>query len=112
MGYFYTAPVPAAGNLVAQHEIGGEISVPVAEYWSVSANGYWDLTANSYLQVGGGLNYNDGYLQFGATVTRTGPTHPGPNDTRFTASFRLLAPSGFNAGYSGAVPLASLLRMQ
>jgi LPS-assembly protein len=108
--YHYTAPVPAAGNLNPEHEVGGELTIPVAEYWSISSGAYWDLAANSWLQVSGGLVYDDGYLVVGATVTRTGPTHVSPNDTRFTANFRLKAPAGFYAGYSGAVPVGNLLR--
>ena len=47
--------VNGQGMLLPQHEIGGEVTVPVAEYWSIKAHTYWDLQANSWLQVGGGL---------------------------------------------------------
>lgn len=103
--YRYTAPIPEAGIINPEHEIGGELTVPVAEYWSVSGGAYWDLAANSWLQVGGGLLYDDGYLAAGLSVTRTGPTHRTPNDTRFTATFALKAPAGFNAGYTGTAPI-------
>jgi LPS-assembly protein len=103
--YRYAAPTPATGNIETQHEVGAEVTVPVAEYWSASAQGYWDLSANSFLLAGGGINYNDGYLNLGASAVRTGPTHTSPNDTRFLATFRITAPAGLNLGYAGAVPV-------
>jgi LPS-assembly protein len=103
LGYTYRAANPGQGMLVPQHEIGGEVTVPVAEYWAIKANSYWDIQANTWLQYGGGLVYDDGYLVIGASATRTGPTHTSPNDTRLTATFRLRAPAGLDVGYSGAV---------
>jgi LPS-assembly protein len=105
LNYTYTAATPATGNIKAEHEVGGSVSVPIADYWTVRGEGYWDLTANSFLQVGGGLTYDDGYLEVGGSAVRTGPTHRSPNDTRFLATFRIKAPAGFDLGYSGDVPL-------
>lgn len=105
LNYVYSAPSPETGNIKTQHEIGGKVTVPVAEYWSASAEAHWDISAGSFLQVGGGLTYNDGFLEVGASAVRTGPTHRDPDDTRFLATFRLMAPAGLNLGYSGAVPL-------
>ncbi len=110
LNYRYAAATPMTGNIKDMHEVGVEASVPVAEYWSASGNAYWDLSANSFLQVGGGLTYNDGYLVISGEVTRTGPSHSSPNDLRATATFRLLAPAGFDVGYSGAVPVGNLLQ--
>lgn len=107
LNYRYSAPTPTTGNVKTQHEIGAEVSVPFADYWTVTGQAYWDLSANSYLLAGGGLTYNDGYLSVGASAVRTGPTHTSPNDTRFLASFRLTAPAGLDLGYSGAVPVVS-----
>lgn len=103
LGYTYMEANPGQGMVLPRQEIGGEVTVPVAEYWSIKANSYWDLTANNWLQVGGGVVYDDGYLVIGANATRTGPTHTSPNDTRLTATFRLKAPAGLNVGYSGNV---------
>jgi LPS-assembly protein len=105
LDYTYRAANPGQGMLVPQHEIGGELTVPLADYWSVTASSYWDLEANTWLQVGGGVVYDDGYLVIGANATRTGPTHTSPNDTRLTATFRLKAPAGLNVGYQGGIPL-------
>lgn len=103
MSYAYIAAEPTLGVLLDQQQIGATVGVPVADYWTLSANAYWDITSNQFLQVGGGLTYDDGYVVIGGTATRTGPTHVKPDDTRFTASFFLKAPAGLNAGYSGAV---------
>lgn len=112
LNYLYAAAVPAAGQLRDQNDLGADITVPVAEYWSLSASGYWDLNANSYLLFGGGVQYDDGFLQFGATATRTGPTHTSPNSTRVMATFKLKAPAGLDVGYSGSVPVSTLLGQQ
>jgi LPS-assembly protein len=109
LNYGYSRATPLTGNIRDMHEIGAEVSVPLAEYWTASGNAYWDIDASSYLQVGGGLTYNDGYLVLSGAVTRTGPTHSSPNDLRATATFRLLAPAGLDVGYSGAVPIKSWL---
>ncbi|ODT74644.1 MAG: hypothetical protein ABS76_36555 [Pelagibacterium sp. SCN 64-44] len=110
LNYRYAAATPATGNVRALHEVGTELTVPIDEYWSASGNYYWDIAGNSWLQVGGGLDYNDGYLNMAAALTRTGPTHRSPNDLRATVTFRLMAPAGFNVGYSGGVPIGNLLQ--
>jgi len=101
LDYHYIAANEDVGTLIDQHEIGVDVGVPVADYWTITGGIDWDITANQWLQVNGGLDYNDGYLQFGAGVSRTGPTHRSPDDTRFLASFRISAPAGFNLGYRG-----------
>ncbi|UYN98334.1 MAG: LPS-assembly protein LptD [Devosia sp.] len=102
--YRYAKAETGLGNVRDLHEVGVEATMPFADYWSVSSNVYWDLAANKFLQVGGGLAYDDGYLNIAGAVTRTGPTHTSPNDTRITATFRIKAPSGLNLGYSGGLP--------
>lgn len=104
LNYGYSRATPETGNVRDMHEIGAEVSVPVAEYWSVSANAYWDLAAASFLQVGGGIGYDDGYLELSTAITRTGPTHRSPDNLRATASFKLKAPAGFGAGYQTRLP--------
>ena len=107
LDYSYRVANPGQGMVSPQHEIGGEVIVPVAEYWSIRANSYWDLAGDTWLQVGGGIVYDDGYLAIGADARRTGPTHTSPNETRLTATFRLKAPAGLDVGYDGSVPVPS-----
>jgi len=102
--YDYIAANTAGGVVLDQHQVGAAVGVPVADYWTVSASSYWDIVAGSFLSVGGGLQYNDGYLLFGVNAGRTGPTNTSPNSTSITASFRIKAPAGLDLGYSGAVP--------
>lgn len=103
--YSFLARNPAMGVIKDQHEIGGALTLPVAEYWSVRGSAYWDLASNSWLQVGGGITYDDGYLEVGANATRNGPTHSSPNATTVSATFKIKAPAGLNLGYVGAVPV-------
>lgn len=104
--YNYIAANEAAGLFEDQHEVGGSVTIPVAEYWSINARTYWDIETNNYLQVGGGVTYDDGYVMIGADAYRNGPTHTTPDETRVTASFKLKAPAGFNIGFqpSAALP--------
>ena len=96
--YHYIAANADLGVLDDQHEVGAGVGVPIADYWTVNGSAYWDITANSFLQASVGVTYDDGYLMVGASATQTGPTHTSPDDTRFTATFRIKAPAGFNLG--------------
>jgi LPS-assembly protein len=99
--YLYVAANPSIGVLQDQQEIAARVGLPVpfADYWRLTVHGAWDLAANSWLEAGGGAQYDDGYLTFGGQVTRTGPTNTSPNDTQFTANFKLKGPSGGTFGY-------------
>src|SRR5699024_9341320 len=66
LDYFYQSANPLAGASEDLHEIGAGLGVPIADYWTLNASGYWDIAANTWLQAGGGLQYDDGYLEFGA----------------------------------------------
>jgi LPS-assembly protein len=56
--------------------------------------------------VGGGLEYDDGYLAVGLNASRTGATHNTANNTSVTASIRLKAPAGLDLGHVGPVPVS------
>jgi len=103
--YTFIAGNTATGQLKDQHEIGAEVGVPVDDYWTVRGGAYWDLSAGSFLQASAGLQYDDGYVVIGANATRTGATHTSPNETRFTATFKIRAPAGLDVGYSGSLPV-------
>jgi LPS-assembly protein len=102
LDYDYIAVNADAGVLKDQHEVGAQVGVPVADYWTVKAGAYWDLSANTWLQISTGLVYDDGFLVVGAMASQNGPTHTSPDDTRFTASFRLKTPAGLNFGLAGS----------
>jgi LPS-assembly protein len=99
LDYLYVAANPEAGVTSDQHEIGARVGVPLVDYWRANAGAAWDIAGNSWLQASGGLQYDDGYLEFGANATATGPTHRTPNDLRFMATFKLKAPAGLNIGF-------------
>lgn len=109
VNYRFAEAVPAAGAIRDQHEVGVDLGVPIAEYWTLTGNAYWDINARSYLLVGGGLNYDDGYLGFGINAARTGPTHTSGEGLTVLASFSIKAPAGLGLGYSGAVPVSRFL---
>jgi LPS-assembly protein len=97
--YLFIAADAARGTTQDQQEIAGRIGIPFADYWRVSAHASWDLAASSYLEYGAGIQYDDGFLLVGADARRTGPTNTTPNDTQFTATFKLKGPAGSNFGY-------------
>ncbi|KKB81152.1 hypothetical protein VW35_03085 [Devosia soli] len=103
--YRFIGANPGQGQIKDQHEIVGELTIPVADYWSLRANTGWDISGNTWLQVGGGIVYDDGYLTIGANARRTGSTHTSPNSTSVLATFAIKAPAGLNLGYNGAVPV-------
>ena len=60
--YIYIAPDTALGATAAQHEIDGNVSVPIFDYWKVTAGLTWDLASGSYIEARTGAGYDDGYL--------------------------------------------------
>lgn len=94
LDYLYLAKDLDRGVASDQEELGGNVGLPVSDYWSVTSDLSWDLAHNSWLAAGGGLNYDDGYLRYGADLELTGPTNIDPSDTRVTASFWLKGLSG------------------
>ncbi|MCS6761200.1 MAG: LPS assembly protein LptD [Candidatus Devosia symbiotica] len=95
--YNYLAANIAAGVISDQHEIGGNVGVPIADYWTLKAASYWDLQTNKWYNVSGGLQYDDGYLLMSLDGTRTNGV---ADDTKITATFSIKAPAGLNLGYS------------
>lgn len=105
LDYRFIAANEDLGQLRDHHEVLGELTIPVADYWSVRGGAAWDIGTNNWLQVTGGINYDDGYLAYGINARTTGPTHTTPNDTSVLASFAIKAPAGLNLGYTGNVPV-------
>jgi LPS-assembly protein len=97
--YFYGAANPTRGVNRPQQEISGTVGIPIADYWTLSGGAAWDLTANQWLEADAGLQYDDGYLLFGAHYTQTGPTNTTPDDKRFLATFYLKTPDGGAVGF-------------
>ena len=60
--YIYIAPDAALGTTAAQHEIDGNVAVPIFDYWKVTAGLTWDLNSGKYIEARTGAGYDDGYL--------------------------------------------------
>ncbi|WP_158626117.1 LPS-assembly protein LptD [Arsenicitalea aurantiaca] len=98
--YLYRPADSALGQDEDQHEIAGRVGAPLPiDYWRATAGLAWDLSAQTWLEANAGLVYDDGYLEFGAEGTITGPTHRTPDDLRYTVNFRLKSPSGDVLGF-------------
>lgn len=82
--YSYVAPNPARGVTDPRHEIGAETKLPISDYWYLHGSAHYDIGAMSFASYSGGVSYDDGYLGYGASVTRYGPTSiTSPDSTRF-----------------------------
>jgi LPS-assembly protein len=86
--YVYIARDPALGTTTDQHEILGNVGVPVADYWRINADLSWNLQNNTFLRSDAGVTYDDGYLVLGAGVNFTQTSW----GTGFT--FKLKGPDG------------------
>ncbi|HTJ57807.1 MAG TPA: LPS assembly protein LptD [Devosiaceae bacterium] len=87
--YLYIAQDLSRGVLNDQHEVGGGVTIPIADYWKINTHASWDLANNNWLDAGGGVTYDDGYLTYGGSVEATGPTNIDPNDFRVLATLQL-----------------------
>ena len=96
--YSYMAEDPARGFNSVQQDIGGWLSVPLADYWRATAAIGWDITASQMIDYSAGLTYDDGYFEAGAKVTSTGPSIYDPQDIAYTLSLKLKAPDGTGIG--------------
>lgn len=94
LDYVYIPANPVIGTLIDQHEVFVTAGLPIADYWKATGILGWDIAQNSWLEAGAGLEYDDGYLVFGAKGVFTGPTHSSPNAFSATATFRLKGPTG------------------
>ena len=86
--YIYIAADPALGTLEDEHEIGGRVGVPVADYWTRRWRLTYDIDAKNWVKANTGVTYDDGYLTFGGGADFT-PTSWGVGVT-----FKLKGPDG------------------
>ena len=71
VSYSYIAANADLGTSVS-HEIATNVSVPVADYWSLQAGYSHNIATNSWVQVTGGVGYDDGYF----TISGNGYVNP------------------------------------
>lgn len=61
MDYAYQSQDMAPGVTADRHEIGGNISVPIDDYWKVGFDARYDLVTNQLNNYGIEFGYDDGY---------------------------------------------------
>lgn len=97
--YSFIDAVPSIGIDDARHEVGGSVTAPLADYWSTTGALHYDVTAASVARASVGVDYDDGYLAYGISATRYGPTSVSrPDSTSIDFYIRLMPVTGFGAG--------------
>lgn len=61
--YAYQSQDMAPGVTADRHEIGGNITVPIDDYWSVSGDARYDLITSQISNYGVSLGYDDNYTE-------------------------------------------------
>lgn len=89
--YAWADANPALGITRERHDIGADVRIPVADYWSVKFGTSYDLVANQLLTTTGALEYDDRYLAFGVGTRLKGPIQNWGNDFRVEFTLRLRA---------------------
>ncbi|MEO6394637.1 MAG: LPS assembly protein LptD [Devosia sp.] len=87
LGYQFIAADAALGT-VEEHEIGGDVGVPIVDYWTANGGLDYDLSAGAWTEARAGLTYNDGFLTFGLNSTFK------PGSFGVGVTFNLLGPTG------------------
>jgi LPS-assembly protein len=94
LDYIYLPKDAVIGTTSDLHEVVLSAGLPFADYWKVTGSLGWDIVKNNMLEATAGIQYDDGYLVFGASVGVTGPTHTNPTAFGANATFRLKGPAG------------------
>lgn len=92
LSYNYTAANAALGTGV-DHEIAGNLSVPLTDYWSLQAGYGHNLVTNSWQSVNAGATYDDGYF------TVSGNANATPSSYGFSVHAGLKGPDGTFAAF-------------
>lgn len=82
---------PALGITRELHDVGGAVTIPLADYWKIKFGTSYDLVANQLLKTTGSLEYDDRYLAFGIGTQLGGPVQNWGNDFRVELTLRLRA---------------------
>ncbi|MBU1174937.1 MAG: LPS assembly protein LptD [Alphaproteobacteria bacterium] len=101
LDYSYMAPDPARGFSGIQQDIGGSLSIALADYWSANAALAWDITAGKMISYSAGIGYDDGYVEGRASITSSGPLIYDPQTFVYKVGFFLKGPGGVRLGYEG-----------
>ncbi|MEQ1900289.1 MAG: LPS assembly protein LptD [Devosia sp.] len=88
LGYQFIAANPALGIAPDEHEITGDLAIPIADYWTANGGLDFDLAAGSWSAIRAGASYDDGYLVYGLNSTFT------PSSFGLGLTFNLKGPGG------------------
>jgi LPS-assembly protein len=88
LGYQFIAADPALGIASDEHEVSGDVAVPIVDYWTANAGLNYDLVAGTWTEWRAGATYDDGYLVYGLSTTVK------PASFAFGITFNLKGPDG------------------
>lgn len=94
---------PALGVTTERHDVGANVTVPIADYWKAKFGASYDLVANQLIATTGSVEYDDKYLAFGVGTRFGGPVQNWQNDFRVEFTLRLRAAANrevIGIGYS------------
>jgi LPS-assembly protein len=86
LGYQFIAADPALGIDGDEHEIAGDVALPVVDYWTANTGLSFDLVAGTWTEWRAGATYDDGYLAYGLSTTVK------PTSLAFGITFTLKGP--------------------
>jgi LPS-assembly protein len=88
LGYQFIAADPALGITSDEHEVSGDVAVPIVDYWTANTGLNFDLVAGTWTEWRAGATYDDGYLVYGLSTTVK------PSSFAFGVTFNLKGPDG------------------
>jgi LPS-assembly protein len=86
--YIYLAKNPALGTIADEHEVGASLSIPVADYWTVTGGYLHNIGTNKWASASAGVTYDDGYFTISGSGSAT------PTSYGFGVHFGLKGPLG------------------
>jgi LPS-assembly protein len=93
LSYIYLAAQPEMGVGVDQHEVDGNIGVPMFDYWRATAGLTYNIQNLQWTEARAGLTYDDGYLRVSGNLTAS------PNDFGWGIHLGLKGPDGQFASF-------------
>ncbi|MCD7060830.1 LPS-assembly protein LptD [Pelagibacterium xiamenense] len=90
--YSYEAENAALGVEDYREDVGVEVTVPLFDYWSLTAGTRYDLRESELIRTAAALEYDDDYLAFGLGARADGPPEAWADD--FAVEFKLILRTG------------------
>ncbi|WP_158541562.1 LPS-assembly protein LptD [Pelagibacterium lacus] len=87
--YAWAGPVPALGVTESRQDIGVELGIPVADYWTVRTGVSYDLIGDELIKTTASVEYDDRFLAYGIGARFNGPVGNWADDFAVAVQFRL-----------------------